>query len=104
LTFGIDFDGTLCEHKFPEIGEPKQEIIDFVISLRRQGHKIILWTCRCGERLEEAVKWCNERGILFDTVNANLPEFIEAYGSDSRKICCDYYLDDKNLNLNCISG
>lgn len=99
MTYGIDFDGTLCRHAFPLIGEPNQEMINYCIRLRAEGHKLILWTCRVDERLKEAVKWCNERGLFFHAVNDNIPEFIEMYGSNSRKICCDYYIDDKNLYI-----
>jgi hypothetical protein len=103
LTFAVDFDGTLCKHEFPLIGEPNQPMIDFCIRMRNEGHKLILWTCRCGERLDEAVKWCSERGLFFHAVNTNLPEFIVDYGSDSRKVCADYYIDDKSLNiLDCV--
>ena len=92
----VDFDGTLCENKFPEIGEPKKDILDAVKKLRQQGNKIILWSCRSGQPLIRAVMWCAEQGLLFDAVNENLPEIIERYGGDTRKIWADIYLDDKN--------
>jgi hypothetical protein len=47
--------------------------------------------------LEEAVNWCKEQGIIFDAVNANLPETLQKYGTDPRKITADYYIDDKTL-------
>lgn len=92
----VDFDGTLCENKFPEIGEPKKYIIDIVKELKRQGNKIILWSCRSGQPLIKAVMWCAEQGLLFDAVNENLPEIIEMYGGDARKVWADIYIDDKN--------
>jgi hydroxymethylpyrimidine pyrophosphatase-like HAD family hydrolase len=67
--FAVDFDGTLCQSKWPEIGEPIQPMIDYCIKLREQGHKLILWTCRTGEQIEQAVKWCNKRGLYFHAVN-----------------------------------
>ena len=33
--------------------------------------------------------------LEFDAVTDNLPEIIEQYGNNSRKITCDYYIDDK---------
>lgn len=92
----VDFDGTLCENKFPEIGEPKKDILDAVKKLRQQGNKIILWSCRSGQPLIKAVMWCAEQGLLFDAVNENLPEIIEMYGGDTRKVWADIYIDDKN--------
>lgn len=94
----VDFDGTLCEDKWPEIGEPKIEVIDYLKTLGELGHKIILWTCRTGELLTQAVLWCNNNhGLYFDAVNQNLPEVIKQMGGDSRKIHADIYIDDKSL-------
>lgn len=98
--YAIDFDGTLCVNEWPEIGKPKQEIIDKVIKLREQGHELILWTCRSGELLKDAVNWCNERGLFFHAVNDNIPRLINEYGNNCRKIFADFYLDDKNILLN----
>lgn len=92
----VDFDGTLCENKWPEIGAPKKEIIVYLKSRQKQGDKLILWTCRVGEMLEKAVRWCKERGLTFDAVNENLPEIIESFGSDTRKIFANEYIDDRN--------
>lgn len=95
--YAVDFDGTLCENKWPEIGEPIQTMIDYCKKLREQGHKLILWTCRTGEQTEAAVKWCTEHGLEFDAVNANLPDEIKKYKNDPRKVGADYFIDDKNL-------
>lgn len=97
--FAIDFDGTLCRDSFPNIGEPNQAMINKVIQLKEQGHEIILWTCRTGDLLNEAVKWCNQRGLFFHAVNENLPRLITQYNNDCRKISCDYFIDDKNLSI-----
>ena len=92
----IDFDGTLFEHKYPKIGKPIAHNIELVKRLKGEGWKLILWTCRAGELLEEAVEKCKENGIEFDAVNANLPEIILLYG-DSRKVVADLYFDDKAI-------
>lgn len=97
--FAIDFDGTLCENKWPEIGEPKQSIINFCIRKKEEGHKLILWTCRSGKDLEKAIEWCKLKGIVFHAINENLPEQIELYNSDPRKIGADYFIDDRNLDI-----
>ena len=36
--------------------------------------------------------------LEFDAVNENLTEMIEWFGNDTRKVCVDCYIDDKNLN------
>lgn len=91
----VDFDGTLCSDCYPEIGLPNLPLIYLLKQLQVQGKKIILWTCRCEERLEEAVRWCEMFGLQFDAVNANVPETLERYGMESRKISADVYIDDK---------
>lgn len=96
--YAVDFDGTLCESVFPGIGNPNMELISHLIKRRKQGNKIILWTCRVEERLQEAVEWCKRYGLEFDTVNENLPEMVEQWGGESRKVFADVYIDDKAVN------
>lgn len=91
----VDFDGTLCENKWPEIGNPNFKLINYILRRQQNGAKIILWTCREGELLNEAVNWCAGYGLIFDSVNANLPEVIEKFGSDCRKISATEYIDDR---------
>lgn len=91
----VDFDGTLCENAWPEIGLPRLEVIGYVRKQREQGAKLILWTCREGPKLLDAIYWSALYGVYFDAVNTNLPSSIERFGGDSRKIYADEYLDDK---------
>lgn len=92
----VDFDGTLCEDQYPKIGAPNLEIIDYLKTEKQNGAKIILWTCRNGGLLADAVLWCEKQGIELDAANTNIPELLEAYhGIDSRKITATEYIDDK---------
>ena len=93
----VDFDGTLCFSNWPDLGEPNRPLIEYLKQMRASGNKLILWTCRAGEALEKAVSWCNDQDLTFDAVNDNLPEVIEMYGNNSRKITCDYYIDDRMI-------
>lgn len=97
ISIAVDFDGTLCEDKFPEIGEAKCDNIELIKDLRENGVKIVLWTCRTGIWLSDAVNWCKERGLEFDSVNENLPEVQERWKGDTRKVMVTYHFDDKNL-------
>ena len=91
----VDFDGTLCKNCWPDIGEPNYELIDYLRNCHYSGVKLILWTCREGELLDKAVAWCEERGLFFDAVNDNIPESIEKYGNNCRKVSADIYIDDR---------
>jgi len=96
----VDFDGTLCMNQdvdnWPYLGEPNKELVRKLKALQDEGHALILWTCREGELLEQAVAWCRSFcGLNFDAVNDNIEETKKFFGSNSRKISCDYYIDDK---------
>lgn len=93
----VDFDGTLCENMYPEIGEPNNALLDELKLRKNNGAKIILWTCRVGDQLEQAIDWCRDHGLTFDAVNQNLPEIIEGFGGDCRKIFAHEYIDDRNV-------
>ena len=102
MTLAIDFDGTLSFGKWPDVGPANTKLINYLIRRKAKGDKLILWTCRVNDELTKAVSWCKEQGLEFDSVNDNLPEVIERYGSNSRKISCDYYIDDKAITSNII--
>ena len=95
MIIAVDFDGTLCSDSYPNIGTANTQLIRTLQKKQELGDKLILWTCRAGERLAEAVEWCRTKGLVFDAINDNLPEMIVLWGNNSRKISADIYLDDK---------
>lgn len=96
-TYAVDFDGTVSLGKWPEVGPANVRLISYLRDRQQNGDKLILWTCRAGVELEAAIDFCSEHGIVFDAINDNLPEVIERFGSNSRKITCDYYVDDRSF-------
>lgn len=97
MVYAVDFDGTLCVDRYPEIGEPRERVIEAVRRLRCEcGGRLILWTCREGDQLARALQWCYAHGLDFDAVNDNLPEHIARYGNNCRKVYADAYIDDRN--------
>lgn len=96
MIIAVDFDGTLCVHKFPEIGQGYQGIIEKLIRIKNRGNQLILWTCREGAPLAEAIAWCEERGLKFDAINENVEE-LKNKDFAHRKIYADVYLDDRNI-------
>lgn len=97
--YAVDFDGILAKNKYPIIGKANKKLIKFCINEQMKGNKIILWTCRSGLYLTEAIDWCFYYGLEFDAVNDNIPEMTELFGSNSRKIYASYYIDDKNIGI-----
>lgn len=100
----VDFDGTLFTEEFPNIGKPIWKVIRWCKEQKAAGNILILWTCREGEDLEEAVQSCKDVGLEFDYINENVPERIQRYGSDCRKIGADIYLDDRAKSISEIVG
>lgn len=93
----VDFDGTLCRDAYPDIGEANTGLIRWLREQQAAGDRLILWTCRQAAALADAVAFCGRYGLHFDAVNENLPEVLERYGTDSRKICADLYIDDRSI-------
>ena len=99
MVIAVDFDGILCENKFPKIGKPNYEIVSLVRELIDKGHEVVLWTSRVDELLTEAVDWCGDRGLHFCNVNGPAPSNIKQYGTNPRKIFADIYIDDHNVEF-----
>lgn len=93
----IDFDGTIVEDKYPEIGKPLVFAFETLKKLQADGHRLILWTYRTGARLEEAVEFCRKNGIEFYAVNKSYPEEKFDELQTSRKIHADLFIDDRNF-------
>ncbi len=96
MTIAVDFDGTIVEHRYPEIGEEIPFATQTLKQLYNDGHNLILWTYRAGLELDQAVEFCEKKGVKFYAINKNFPE--EVYDkSISRKIIADMYIDDRNF-------
>ena len=97
MVIAIDFDGTIVEHRYPEIGKEIPFSVETLKMLQQDRHKLILWTVREGHLLDEAVQWCKERGLEFYAVNRDYPEEAREDRGFSRKLKADMFIDDRNL-------
>jgi hypothetical protein len=97
MIIAIDFDGTIHTGRWPEIGLPAPDVVKVMRQLKDDGHYIIIWTCREGERQTEAINWLLEKGIPFDRINDHKPGTTEIYGYSSRKVYAHLYIDDKQV-------
>ena len=97
----VDFDGTLVEDAFPEIGKVRDRVWTMVIRAQHQGAKIILWTSRDNDRLKAAVEFCTARGLHFDAINDNLDECKVMFNNNTRKVYANEYWDDKAVAMFC---
>lgn len=97
MTIAVDFDGTIVEHRYPEIGAEIPFAIETLKMLTKEQHRLILWSVREGELLEEAVEYCRQRGVEFYAVNKDYPEEKLTDKGFSRKLKVDLFIDDRNL-------
>lgn len=93
----VDFDGTIVEDAYPKIGKPKLFAFESLKQLQQDGHRLILWTYRYGERLMEAIEFCEKNGITFDSINNNFHGEEFDVNTQSRKIHADIFIDDRNV-------
>lgn len=98
MTIAVDFDGTIVEHRYPEIGSELPFATETLKMLIAEQHKLILWTVREDDLLQEAVDWCKARGVEFYAVNRDYPEeSLENNNHFSRKLKVDMWIDDRNI-------
>lgn len=97
MTIAVDFDGTIVEHRYPAIGKERPFATVTLRRLVEEGHRLILWSVREGELLDEAVEWCQQRGVTFYAVNRDFEEEDGTGRNFSRKIKADLFIDDRNV-------
>ena len=90
MIIAVDFDGTLSIN-----GKPNIPLINRLKREQQRGNAIILWTCREGGRLTEAVRFLMNNGFRPNYINRNAPESVQRLGHDTRKVYADVYIDDK---------
>ena len=91
----VDFDGTIVENRYPQIGKERPFALRTLKALQNKGFILILWTCREGKCLDEAVEFCKKGGVEFYAINSNYPG--ETDGESARKLRADIFIDDRNL-------
>ncbi|MDR1091970.1 MAG: hypothetical protein LBL79_12920 [Prevotella sp.] len=95
MIIAVDFDGTIVEHEYPKIGRPIPFAIETLQQLQKEGHTLLMWSVRSGSLLQDAVDYCESKGVKFYAANKNHPE--EDPAKASRKLDADLYIDDRNL-------
>lgn len=96
MIIAVDFDGTIVDHQYPDIGEPVPTAFEWLRKFKENGAKLILWTMRCdseasGPVLSDAIEFCRANGIEFDGHNKSPGQ--ETW-SLSPKAYANIYIDD----------
>lgn len=89
----VDFDGTCVTHEYPEVGRSigAEHVLKNLVS---RGARLILFTMRSGEHLDDARAWFDKHGIPLWGVNEN-PE--QKSWTSSPKPYAHFYIDDAAL-------
>ena len=101
MLIAVDFDGTIAEHTFPEIGKAVPGAFYWMKKWQEAGATLILWTLRSdghikdgvdyGPVLTQAVDFCRENGVEFAAVNK---EIEDGWKTSSPKVHARLYVDD----------
>lgn len=87
----VDFDGTVVDHRYPEVGPSVPFAVETLRDLNRLGYKLILNTMRSGQHLKEAITWFEQNGIKLYGVGFD-PE--QKKWTTSNKCYAQLYIDD----------
>jgi hydroxymethylpyrimidine pyrophosphatase-like HAD family hydrolase len=90
----VDFDGTIVKQE-DDLNCREFVLLPYakeVVSWIYDNFYVILWTCRTGQMLQNAIDFLDRRGIRFHAVNKNA-SFLTF--ETSAKIFADYYVDDR---------
>ena len=98
MIIAVDFDGTIVENRYPEIGRERPFAVQTLKMLIADRHRLVLWTCREGQLLDDALQWCRQRGVEFYAANRDYPEETTDNNPHfTRKLKADLFIDDRNL-------
>jgi len=91
MYIAIDFDGTIVAHRYPRIGNPVPGALNWMKQFQEAGAKLILWTMRSGQELQDAIDYCEANGVVFHAHNNNPSQ---ADWTESPKCYAHWYVDD----------
>ena len=119
LILGVDFDGTVVTHRFPDVGQDAPNAVEVLKRLEKKGFQIVLNTMRSdkncydslsgkiipseiGKRmglstvLEDAVEWFERNEINLSGINKSPGQTT---WTDSPKVYATHYVDDMAVGV-----
>jgi hypothetical protein len=91
MKIAVDFDGTVVQHEYPEVGVDVPGAVDTLKKLAEAGHLLTLYTMRSGYHLEEAAAWFRRNDIPLYGIQKD-PE--QEDWTSSNKCYAEVYIDD----------
>lgn len=100
MIYAVDFDGTIVENKYPDIGDLFPHCLETLYLLQASGNEVILWSCRTGDDLDSAVDFLSKNGFVPSAINDHSEAMKRNYPTSRPcKIYADVYIDDHNINI-----
>lgn len=99
----VDFDGCICSGGFPNIENAVliESTVEKIIKQRVKNINtdFILWTCRAGEKLSDAIEFCKKHQLPIYYYNEQHPSTFGWMhdAADVRKIFAHEYWDDRSV-------
>lgn len=95
----LDFDGTVVEHYFPEIGAENPHAVQVIARLQATGHDLVLNTYRADidqKHVQEALDYIHSFEEIKQPIEKFLPEKLEprAFDIEIAKEINQLYIDD----------
>lgn len=98
MIIAVDFDGTIVENKYPDIGDIIPGALCTLRRWKKAGHTIIINSCRAGLDEVKMEAWLIRNHVPHDFINRNDPERTKLYECECRKISADFYVDDHDMS------
>jgi|TARA_Y100000294_G_scaffold83424_1_gene78318 hypothetical protein len=93
----VDFDGVICEHRFPDVGEPSEGVQEALNTLRKAGYRIVIHSCRTSFRFKNLLS-----GDQFERIKDYMKHYKLPFDKiwEPEKPIGVAYIDDKGIKFN----
>ncbi|MFM1947734.1 MAG: hypothetical protein RL207_2017 [Bacteroidota bacterium] len=100
----LDFDGTVVEHYFPEIGAENPHAIKVIARLQAAGHEVVLNTYRADidmQHVQEALDFIHSFDEIKQPIEKFLPQKLEprSFDLEVAKESNQLYIDDISAGI-----
>ena len=100
----IDFDGTICDLKYPDVGAPKRGVREALLKIKKAGFKIVIHSVRTAKYWKEK-DWKEGGGTSAAFQVEVIKNFMKEHNIPYHSICMDdkpiamFYIDDNALRF-----
>lgn len=93
----VDFDGTICEFRYPNLGPPIPGARDFLNTLKERGLDIVVWSSRSSAQYRTRAERVQVKKEIENWLRRNAMPFDEVDMGDVGKRLALAYVDDRGV-------